>query len=325
MKAIVYTQYGSPDVLRFEEVEKPTPKDDQVLVKVYASSINAAESLLIKGESFLVRLMAGGLSKPSKPIPGADIAGRIEAVGAKITKFKVGDEVFGDLSNSGVSAYAEYACAPESAITLKPAQVSFEQAAAVPLAGGTALQGLRNHGKIQTGQKVLITGASGGVGTFAVQFAKYYGAEVTATCSTKKVDLVRSLGADHVLDYKREDPTQSNVQYDLIFDIAAYRHFLDYRSILKPSGKYLLAGGALGRIFGVMLQGPFVSMMGSKKFTNFMATTNSDDLAFMGELLAAGKIKSVIDSRYPLAKTSDALRHYQAGNAQGKIVLTIAQ
>jgi len=326
MKAIVYTKYGSPaDVLQLKDVEKPTPKDNQVLIKVHATSINAAESLLINGDSFLVRMMAGGLQKPKNLIPGADVAGRVESVGKNITQFKPGDEVFGDLSGCGGSAFAEYVCATENALTLKSANMTFAAAAAVPLAGITALQGLRDHGKLQAGQKVLITGASGGVGTFAVQFAKAFGAEVTGVCSTKKVDLVRSLGADAVIDYKHEDPTQNGVQYDLIFDIAAYRPFLDYRRSLTPNGKYLLAGGALGRIFRVMLQGPLVSMTGSKKFSNFMANPNSQDLAFMRGLIEAGKVAPVVDKCYPLSEIAEAFRYFDAGHAQGKIVITVAQ
>lgn len=326
MQAVTYTRYGSPtEVLQLQQVDKPSPKDNQVLIKVYASSINAAESLLINGKSFLVRLMAGGLQKPKNPIPGADVAGRVEAVGAKVTRFKVGDAVFGDLSNSGVSAYAEYVCAPESAIVHKPTNITFEQAAAVPLAGVTALQGLRDHAKLQAGQTVLITGASGGVGTFAVQLAKHFGAHVTAMCSASKMAMVRSLGADTVLDYAQTSPIKTGKQYDLIFDIAARYPFGDYRASLAPNGKYLLAGGELSRIFGVMLRGPFASMGRPQKFGNFMANVNPTDLAVMADLLFAGKIKPVIDRCYPLHEIQAAFAHYEAGKASGKIVITIAE
>jgi NADPH:quinone reductase-like Zn-dependent oxidoreductase len=323
MKAIVYTQYGSPDVLQLKEVEKPTPKDNEVLVKVHAASINAADNFIIKGEPFVVRLMMGGIFKPKKTIPGADVAGRVEAVGRNVTRFKPGDEVFGDLSGDGLGAYAGYVCASEKMLALKPANIPFESAAAVPLAGVTALQGLRNVGKIQAGQKVLINGAAGGVGTFAVQIAKALGAEVTGVCSTNKVELVRSIGADHVIDYQREDFTRNGRQYDVIFNIAAYRSFRDYQQSLSPQGIYIVAGGATKRIFEVMLLG--WSARGSQTFTNLMANPNIDDLAFMKDLLEAGKVTPVIDRCYPLGETADALRYFQSGQVQGKVVITVSQ
>src|SRR5688572_6664592 len=221
MKAIVYTQYGPPDVLQLKEIEKPTPKDNEVLVKICAASVNAYDWHYMRADPFLVRLM-GGLFRPRNPRLGADIAGRVEAVGSNVTQFRPGDEVYGDLAASGNGAFAEYAAVPEHALVLKPANLSFEQAAAVPMAAVTALQGLRDAGKLQPGQKVLINGASGGVGTFAVQIAKYFGAEVTAVCSTRNIDLVRSLGADHVIDYKRDDFTQNGQRYDLILAVNGY-------------------------------------------------------------------------------------------------------
>lgn len=324
MKAMVYTQYGSPDVLHLKEVEKPTAKDNEVLVKVHAASVNAAESHIVRGEPFLVRLMVGGLLKPAKTIPGADIAGQVEAVGRNVTLFQPGDEVFGDLSECGWGAFAEYVSVPEQALALKPTNTTFEAAAAVPLAAVTALQGLRDKGQIQAGQKVLINGAGGGVGTFAVQIARSFGAEVTGVCSTKKVEIVRSLGATHVIDYKQEDFTQNGQRYDLILDIGGYRSFLDYKRALSPNGIYVWVGGSTARVFQIMFQGPLVSMTGRQKFGNVAAKPNPKDLAFIKELLEAGKVTPVIDRRYPLSQVGDALRYLEAGDAQGKVVITVA-
>ncbi|MDZ4765927.1 MAG: NAD(P)-dependent alcohol dehydrogenase [Chloroflexota bacterium] len=325
MKAIVYTEYGSADVLHLTEVAKPIPKDNEVLVKVRATSLNAAELHIVSGNPFLVRLMIGGLTKPKKTIPGADFAGRIEAVGSSVKQFKPGDEVFGDLSECGWGAYAEYVAVPETALVLKPTNLTFESAAAIPLAGNTALQGLRDKGNIQSGQKVLINGASGGVGTFAVQIAKAFGAEVTAVCSTKKVDRVRSIGADHVIDYKQQDVTRNGQRYDLILDVASYRSFFDYKRILSPKGVYVLAGGSTARIFQAMLQGPLVSMTGSEKFGSLMAKPNVEDLTFIKTLVEAGKVIPVIDRCYPLSEMAEAFRYLEAGNAQGKVVVTVGQ
>lgn len=321
MKAIVYTRFGPPaEVLHYIDVEKPTPKENEVLVKVHASSVNAAQSLLINGTSLLTRMIAGGARKPKNPIPGADVAGRVEAVGANVRRLKVGDEVFGELSHS---AYAEYVCANENALALKPAALTFEAAAALPLAGVTALQGLRDKAKLQAGQRVLIIGASGGVGTFAVQIAKAFGAEVTAVCSTAKVSGMRALGAAHVIDYKKEDPTQDGRQYDLIFDMAAHRPFLDYKGSLAPDGKYVLGGGALGRIFRAMLHGAVVSRFSRKKYGSFAAKPNIQDLALLAEMTEAGTIRPIIDRCYPLNRTAEALQYFDAGKAQGKIVITV--
>jgi len=323
MKAIVYTEYGPPDVLQLEEVEKPTPKDNEVLVKVHAASANYADWGLLRGEPFLVRLMAGGLLKPKNKILGADIAGRVEAVGRSVKQFQPGDEVFGDISACGWGGFAEYVCASENALVLKPANISFEEAAAVPLAAVTALQGIRDKGKIQSGQKVLINGASGGVGTFAVQIAKSFATEVTAVCSTRNLDMARSIGADQVIDYTQEDFTQSGQRYDLIIAANGDHSISDYERALSPEGIYVCTGGSLTQIFQSMLLGPWISMTGSKKMGSSATKPNQKDLAFMKELLEAGKVVSVIDRRYPLSEVAEALRYLGEGHARGKIVITM--
>src|SRR5687767_7586119 len=299
MKAIVYTEYGSPDVLHLKEVVKPTPKDDEVLVKVYAVSANAADLHLLKADPFLIRL-SSGLLKPKNQILGSDIAGRVEAVGKNVKQFKPGDEVFGDISADGWGGFAEYACAREDAFALKPANMSFEEAAAVPMAAVTAVQGIRYAGQIRPGQKVLIHGASGGVGTFALQLAKSFGAEVTAVCSTRNLDMARSIGADHVIDYTREDFTKSGPRYDLILAVNGHHPILDYRRALSPQGICVVAGGPLAQIFQAMVLGPLISRLGSKKHV-FMgiATTPKKDLLVLKELLEAGKVVPVIDKSYP--------------------------
>jgi len=316
MKAIVYTKYGPPDVLHLKEIEKPTPKEDEVLVKVQAASVNYSDWAFVRGKPFLVRLMGVGLLKPKITILGADIAGQVEAVGRNVKQFQPGDEVYGDLAGCGWGGFAEYVSVPENALALKPANMTFEEAAAVPQAAVVALQGLRDKGQIQPGQKVLINGASGGNGTFAVQIAKSFGAEVTGVCSTRNLDMVRSIGADQVIDYTQEDFTKSGQQYDLIFDIAAYRSILDYKRALSPRGIYVLAGGSIAR----MLQ---ASMTGGKKMTNFSAKPNQKDLIFIKELLEAGKVVPFIDRRYPLSEVADAVRYYGEGHPQGKVVITV--
>jgi NADPH:quinone reductase-like Zn-dependent oxidoreductase len=323
VKAIVYTKYGLPDVLELKDVEKPAPKDDEVLVKVHAAAANYADWALLRGKPVLVRLMAGGILKPKKTILGADIAGRVEAVGKNVKPFQPGDDVFGDISGCGWGGFAEYVSVPENALVLKPANLTFEQAAAVPMAAVTALQGLRDKGKIQAGQKVLINGASGGVGTFAVQIAKSFGTEVTAVCSTRNLDIVRSIGADHVVDYTKEDFTQDGQQYDLILAANGYHSLSDYKRALRPEGIYVCTGGSLTQIFQSMLLGPFISMTGSKKMGNSATNPNQKDLAFMKELLEAGKIVPVIDRRYPLSEVPEALRYLGEGHAQGKVVITV--
>jgi NADPH:quinone reductase-like Zn-dependent oxidoreductase len=323
MKAIVYAEYGSPDVLELKEVAKPTPKDNEVLIKVHAASLNAADWHYLRADPFLIRFTSG-LLKPKNTFLGADVAGRVEAVGRTVTQFKPGDEVFGDLSESGRGTFAEYVCASENALALKPANLSFEEAAAVPLAAVTALQGLRK-GQIQPGQKVLINGASGGVGMFAVQIAKALGAEVTAVCSTLNVDIVRSIGADHVIDYTKEDFTRNGHRYDLILAANGYHPISDYRRVLTPNGTYVMTGGAMSQLSEAMIKGPWISMRGSQKMGNLLAKPNKEDLAFMKELLETGKVKAVIDRCYPLSEVPEALRYLEEGHAQGKVVITVHQ
>jgi NADPH:quinone reductase-like Zn-dependent oxidoreductase len=324
MKAIVYTKYGAPDVLELKEVEKPTPKDDEVLVKVHAISANAADLHLLRGDPFLLRLMSG-LLKPKNTILGADIAGRVEAVGKNVKEFQPGDEVFGDISACGWGGFAEYVCARENALVLKPACLTFEQAAAVPMAAVTALQGLRDKGPIQPGQKVLINGASGGVGTFAVQIAKSFGAEVTGVCSTRNVDMVLSIGADQVIDYTQADFTQNGQRYDLILAANGYHPISAYKRALSPRGMYVMTGGSGAQMFQAMLLGPLISMTGSKKMGNLLAKPNQKDLVFVKELLEASKVVPVIDRRYPLGETAEAIRYLEEGHARGKVVITIEQ
>ena len=325
MKAIVYTKYGSPDVLQLKEVEKPAPEDNEVLVKVHAASVNAYDWHFLTADIFLVRLMGGGLLKPKNTRLGADIAGRVEAVGRNVRQFQPGDEVFGDMAGHGNGGFAEYVSASESAFALKPANLSFEEAAAVPMAAVTALQGLRDEGQIQPGQKVLINGASGGVGTFAVQLAKYFGAEVTAVCSTRNVDQARSLGADHVIDYTKEDFTQSGQQYDLILAANGYHSLSAYKRALTPKGIYVMAGGSMAQIFEAMLLGSWMSKTGGKKMGGVSAKPNQEDLVFMKGLLEAGKVVPVIDRRYPLSETAEALRYLGEGHARGKVVITVEE
>jgi NADPH:quinone reductase-like Zn-dependent oxidoreductase len=323
MKAIVYTKYGPPDVLELKDVEKPTPKDDEVLVKVHAASVNAYDWHLLRADPFLVRLMGGGLLKPKNTILGADIAGRVEAVGRTIKQFQSGDEVFGDIAGSGSGGFAEYVCARESALALKPANLSFEEAAAVPMAAVTALQGLRDKGQIQPGHKVLINGASGGVGSFAVQIAKSFGADVTAVCSTGKMDMARSLGADHVIDYAKEDFTQNRQRYNLILAVNGYHPISAYKRALAPKGIYVMAGGSTAQIFQALLLGPWMSITAGKKMGAVSAKSNQKDLVVIKELLEAGKVVPVIDRRYPLSEVPEAIRYLEEGHARGKVVIAV--
>jgi NADPH:quinone reductase-like Zn-dependent oxidoreductase len=318
MKAIVRTQYGPPDVLQFTEIEKPSPKDNEVLIKVYAASVNPLD-LFSLGGAPLIRLIPG-LRTPKNKVIGCDIAGRVEEVGRHVKQFQPGDEVFG---GTGAGGFAEYVCAIEDKVALKPANKSFEDAAAVTVAAITALQGLRDKGRIQRGQMVLVDGASGGVGTFAVQIAKSFGAEVTAVCSTRNVGTARSIGADHVIDYTREDFTKSGQRYDLILGANAYHSIFDYRRALSQDGIYVLVGGGLARIFQGMLLAPLLSLLGSKKACFFIANINQKDLVFLKELIEAGKVVPVIDRRYPLSDAAEALRYLQERHAQGKVVLTV--
>lgn len=324
MKAAVYTRYGPPDVLEVKEVPTPTPAENQVLIKVHATSLNAAESHIIKGTPYLVRLMTGGILKPRYTIPGADVAGRVEAVGNRVTRFQPGDEVFGDIGAGGWGAFAEYVCAREDVLVAKPSNVSFEAVAAVPLAGVSALQGLRDVGKLQAGQTVLINGATGGVGTFAVQIAKALGAEVTGVGSTDKLDLLRAIGADHVIDYKQENITRSGKSYDLILDIAAYRPFRAYKPILNDTGIYIVAGGSVTEIFRTILTGRFFSRQGGQQFTSLFANPNAKDLALITEWIEAGKVTPVVDKCYPLQEIVEAFRYFQSGKTRGKIVISVA-
>jgi NADPH:quinone reductase-like Zn-dependent oxidoreductase len=320
MKAIVCTEYGPPELLQLQEVERPVPDDDEVLVQVHASSVNFANLALVTGEPFIARLMGGGVRQPQVSIPGGDIAGRVEEVGASVTQFQPGDEVYGDISDSGFGGYAEYVAALESTLALKPVNLSFEQAAAVPQAAVVALQGLRNLGQIRPGQKVLVVGASGGIGTFGVQLAKAFGAEVTGVCSTRNLDLVRSIGADHVIDYTREDFAAGERRYDLILATAGYRSIFDYKRALAPEGTYVMTGGSMAQIFQAML-GPLVAAGSGKKMVNLSAQAKQEDLAFMTELIEAGKVAPVIDRSYSLSEVPQALAYYGQGHARGKVVI----
>ena len=319
MKAIVHTKYGSPDVLQLREVEKPTPNENQILVKVHAASINAADWHVMRADPFLVRLMGGGLLRPKDPRFGSDLAGRVEAVGENVKRFRPGDEVFGDATG----AFAEYVLAREANLAPKPTNRSFEEAAAVPVAALTALQGIRYAGGIRPGQRVLIQGASGGVGTFAVQLAKSFRAEVTAVCSTRNLDLARSIGADHVIDYTKEDFTRNQQRYDLIFAANGYHSLFAYKRALNPQGIYVCAGGTMPQFFQAMLLGPMMSSKGGKKLSSMgIANVNQKDLVTLGELLEAGKIDPQIDRTYPLSEVPEAIRYVEEEHARGKVVIT---
>jgi NADPH:quinone reductase-like Zn-dependent oxidoreductase len=321
MKAIVFNQYGTPDVLKLANVLAPTPKDGQVLIRVFAASVNSADYRLLSGP--IPRLMGFGLLRPKDKIMGADIAGRIEAVGKNVTRFKPGDEVFGDIA-TGFGGFAEYICARESILVKKPANLTFEQAAAVPMAAVTALQGLRKGG-IKPGDHVAVVGASGGVGTFMVQIAKSFGAEVTAISSTKKMEGLRTLGADHVIDYTHEDFTRSGQRYDLILAVNGYRPLADYRRALKPQGTYVMVGGEGRQIFESLVKGPLVSRRGGQTVTNLAATPNADDLSFVKDLIEAGKVTPVIDRTYPLENTAEAVRYVCGSRAAGKVIIQIQE
>ncbi len=324
MKAIVYTKYGPPDVLEFKEVEKPAPKAHEVLVKIHAASLNAYDWRLMRADPFLVRISGMGLLHPKKNILGVDIAGQVEAVGSNVQQFRPGDEVYGDLSVCGNGGFAEYVCAIESAVVLKPTNLTFAQAAAVPMGAITALQGLRDQGRVQPGQKVLVHGASGGVGTFAVQIAKVLGAEVTGVCSTGKVEMVRGLGADHVIDYTQEDFTKNGQLYDVILAVNGYRSMGEYQRALSPKGTYVMVGGSGAQLFQAVVLGPVYSMFGGKKMGALTTISNQKDLGFLKELLEAGKIVPVIDRCYPLRELPDAMRYLEEGHARGKIVISVA-
>jgi NADPH:quinone reductase-like Zn-dependent oxidoreductase len=322
MKAVVYNKYGPPDVLELKEVEKPIPEDNQVLVKIHAASVNYGNLVLLKGEPFLARF-AFGLLKPKYPIPGGDIAGRVEAVGKDVKEFQPGDDVFGDLSRCGWGGFAEYVSVPENALALKPANISFEEAAAVPMAGVTALQGLRDKGKIQSGQKVLIHGASGGVGTFAVQIAKSFGAKVTGVCSTRNLSILQSIGADHAIDYTKEDFTQKKENFDLILAVNGNQPISAYKRALSRNGTYVMIGGSRAQLTQAMVLGPWISLTGSKKMGSMLQRSNQKDLIYMKELLEDGIVKPVIDRCFKLSEVPEAFRYFDEGRAQGKVVITM--
>jgi NADPH:quinone reductase-like Zn-dependent oxidoreductase len=319
MRAIAYAEFGAPDVLQFTEVAKPAPKDNEVLIKIRAASVNALDWRIMRARRLFARLMIWAPRKPQVGRPGVDVAGEVEAVGTNVTRFKPGDEVFGVCRG----AFAEYACAAEDRLALKPADVSFEDAAAVPVAAISALQGLRDKGRIRRGQNVLVDGASGGVGTFAVQIAKSFGADVTAVCSTGNVDTARLIGADRVIDYTREDFTHSGQRYDLIIAANAHRSIFDYRRALAENGIFVMAGGAVPRILQAVLLARLLSVVGSKKMCFFMAKISKEDLALLKDLLAAGTIVPVIDRRYPLSEAAEAVRYLEEGHAKGKVVITV--
>ena len=320
MKVIAYTQYGSPDVLELKEVEKPGPKDNEVLVKIHAAALNFSDWGLLRGT---FRLLGYGLFKPKHQILGADIAGQVEAVGKNVKDFQPGDDVYGDLASSGRGGLAEYVCAPERLLAHKPGNISFEQAATVPTAAVTALQGLRDSGQIRTGQSVAINGASGGVGTFALQIAKSFGANVTAITSTKNLEMARSLGADQAIDYTREDFTKNGQQYDLILGANGYHSLSDYRRVLTPHGICVITGGSGKQMAETFLFAPFVSLTSRQKMVNLVMRPNKSDLMYIKELIEAGKVIPVISKSYPLSEAPEAFRFYSTGHVPGKIAITI--
>lgn len=324
MKAIICMKYGPPQkVLRLEEVEKPVPNDDQVLVRVHAASVTFSNLLMMTGGPFPINLIIGLFRKPKLKILGSDIAGRVEAVGKNVTKFKSGDEVFGYVADCGKGGYAEYVCAPERALGLKPSNLSYEEAAAVPEAALCALQAVRDDGQIQKGQKALVYGASGGIGTFAVQIAKSFGAEVTGVCSTRNLELVRSIGADQVIDYTKEDFIENGQTYDLIVATAGYRSISDYMRALNPRGIYVCTGGAWRQIFAAAVRGRKTFTDGKKLV---MLTMNPNyDFASLKELFEAGKVRPVIDRCYPLNEIAEAFQYYGKRHARGKVVITVAK
>lgn len=316
MQAVIFTQYGGPEVVQCVEATKPAPKADEVLVRIYAAAANPLDWHRMRGAPFLVRL-TGGLNRPKDPRLGADIAGVVEAVGSAVTQFRPGDEVFGEIGGGG---FAEYVCVREKSVVPKPPGLTFAQAAAIPVAGLTALQGLRDHGQIQAGHKVLVNGASGGVGTFAVQIAKAFGADVTGVCSTRNLALVGSIGADRVIDYTQQNFTQSGEAYDLIFDAVANHPVAAYRRALAPGGICVVAGfTTLSNLFRVLLLGGW----GGAKVASFTAAPNQADLLTLGELVSTGKVTPVIDREYPLAETAEAIRYLETSRARGKVIITI--
>ena len=317
MKAIVYSEYGSPDVLQLKEVAKPTPKENEVLVEVHAVSINGSDWEALVGRPLYVRI--GGLRRPGNPILGSDVAGRVEAVGASVKEFQPGDEVFGD-TPSYAGGFAEYVCLPESRLVRKPPGLTFEQASAIPQAGVIALQGMKHA---QQGQHVLINGAGGSAGSFAIQLAKLRGAEVTGVDNTEKLDFIRSLGADHVIDYTRQDFTRNEKQYDLILDVIAHRSVFAYKRALKPGGTYFFVGGSVGTLFPVLLLGPWIRRASNRNIRLLAVQPNREDLIAVTELCEQGRIVPVIDRVYPLDRTAEAMRYVGERHAKGKVVITL--
>ena len=324
MKAIAFTKYGSPEDLLYGEVEKPVPKENELLIRVYAASINSWDWELLQGKPFANRMMFGLFAPKKIESLGCDIAGRVEAVGEKVTRFKPGDDVFGDLSGGDWGGFAEYTCANEDVLVSKPADMTFEQAAAIPQAGVLALQGLRK-GNLQTGQKILINGASGGAGSFAVQMAKATGAEITGVCRTAKLDFVRSLGVDHVIDYTREDFTRNGQQYDLILDMMARHRISDYRRALAPKGAYVAVGGASFLMTRVILLGPLINLFSDRKIGLLLHKPAAHDLEQIKSLFESGKVIPVIDKCFPLSEGIEAMRYFSEGRAKGKVVITVDQ
>ncbi|MEM7126176.1 MAG: NAD(P)-dependent alcohol dehydrogenase [Chloroflexota bacterium] len=320
MKAVVYEKYGSPDVLRFTEIEKPVPTDEQILIKIHAVSINGSDREGLIGKPLYARI--GGLQRPGNPILGSDIAGRVEAVGKNHSIFKLGDEVFGEIPGYH-GGFAEYVCTHGSTMALKPASLTFEEAAAIPQAGVIALRGIRETGRVQPGQKVLINGAGGSGGSFAIQLAKLYGAEVTGVDNTVKLEFIRSLGADHVIDYTQEDFTRNGNQYDLILDLIAHRSAFAYQRALRPNGNYFVVGGSTVTLLQVLLLGPVIKRTTGKSLRVLVVPQNSKDLIAVTELCEAGKIAPAIDRRYPLREVPEALRYVEEGRAKGKVVITV--
>ncbi|UCG70016.1 MAG: NAD(P)-dependent alcohol dehydrogenase [Thermoplasmata archaeon] len=321
MKAIISTKYGSPDTLSLKEVPKPTPRDNEVLVKIHAASVNAADVEIIRG-AWSMRMQ--GPIRPRHKIPGSDIAGVVEEVGKNVTKFKPGDEVFGDTFMKGFGAFAEYKSSPEKVWDRKPASMTFEQASCYPQSGLIALQGLRNKHPIHPGQKVLINGAGGGMGTFAVQIAKHFGAEVTAVDHTSKMDMLREIGADHVMSYTKEDYTKTGKQYDLILDVVAHRTVKDYERALSDNGNFVIVGGSRATIFKVIFLGPIITRKSNKKMgLNSWASDRNEDMRFLIELYEKGKVKPVIDRRYLLNEVPEAYRYLEEGHVKGKLVIKV--
>jgi len=319
LKAIVYSKYGGPEVLQINEIEKPSPKDDEVLIKIHAVSINDWDFGLLEGD--FINRMLNGFLKPNRKILGSDIAGRIEAVGKNVTLFKPGDEVYGDLSGRW-GGFAEYTCATEKSLALKPASMSFIEAAAIPQAAMLAVQGLIDTGKIHPGIKLLINGAGGGVGTFAVQIAKLFGVETTGVDSENKLDMMRSIGFEHVIDYTEVDFTRNGLSYDLILDVKTNRSIFEYLRVLRPTGVYVTVGGSMTRLFQALILGRFISLI-SKKHIRIVALKPNKDLIYMNDLFETGKIKPVIDGPYKLSDFAKAFRIFGKGEHKGKVVITM--